>query len=59
MKDDDGIIQQVLHLRDVEKLSMRQIARQMGIDRKRVRRIIGIKQETAVPMVKKNQLDKS
>ena len=40
MDDKDAIIQQVLHLRDVEKLSLRQIARQLDIDRKRVRRIL-------------------
>lgn len=57
MDDKDAIIQQVLHLRDVEKLSLRQIARQLGIDRKRVRRILkGSQTETAM-VIKKNKLD--
>ncbi len=37
----DAIDQQIRHLRDVEKLSLRQIARQLGVDRKRVRRVAG------------------
>ena len=57
MKNDEEIIQQVLHLRDVEKLSIRQIARQMGIDRKRLRRILQRSQEDAVVLAKATNLD--
>lgn len=46
-----------MHLRDVEKLSIRQIARQTGIDRKRVRRVLQRSQEDAVVMVKATNLD--
>jgi len=38
--DDESLIQRVLHLRQVEKLSQRQIALTLGIGRKRVRRIL-------------------
>jgi transposase len=38
--DEESLRQRVLQLREVEKLSQRQIARVMGIDRKRVRRIL-------------------
>ena len=57
MKNDEEIIQQVLHLRDVEKLSVRQIARQVGIDRKRARRILGASQAECVKVLKKSKLD--
>ena len=57
MKDDNGIIQQVLHLRDVEKLSQRQIALQLGIDRKRVRRILKTSQTETAKVIKKSNLD--
>ena len=57
MQDKDGIIQQVLHLRDVEKLSLRQIARQMDIDRKRVRRILKASQADTAVVIRKSNLD--
>ena len=37
---DESMVQRVLHLRQVEKLSQRQIALTLGISRKRVRRIL-------------------
>ena len=37
---DESMVQRVLHLRQVEKLSQRQIAESLGIGRKRVRRIL-------------------
>ena len=57
MEDKDAIIQQVLHLRDVEKLSLRQIARQLDIDRKRVRRILKASQTDTAVVIKKGKLD--
>ncbi|MBF0620136.1 MAG: IS21 family transposase [Candidatus Omnitrophica bacterium] len=57
MKNDDVIIQQVLHLRDVEKLSLRQIAQQIGIDRKRARRILYASQAAPAIVVKKGKVD--
>jgi predicted XRE-type DNA-binding protein len=38
---DEAIIQRILHLAEVEKLSQRQIARTLGINRKCVRKILG------------------
>lgn len=38
--NDESLIQRVLHLRQVEKLSQRQIAERLNIGRKRVRRIL-------------------
>lgn len=55
--NDAALIQRVLHLAQVEKLSGRQIARTLGIDRKRVRRILGGVDASAKPMIKKTQLD--
>jgi transposase len=52
-----GIVEQVLHLRDVEKLSLRQIAQQMKIDRKRVRRILKFSQTDTAVVIKKSNLD--
>jgi transposase len=57
MEDKDGLKQQVLHLRDVEKLSQQQIADKLGIGRKRVRRILK-DQDCAKPIVRKSILDK-
>ena len=54
---EEAIIQRVLHLVEVEKLSQRQIARTLGIDRKRVRRILGGVNITAKPMAKKTNLE--
>jgi len=55
--DDDALRQRVLHLAQVEKLSGRQIARTLGIDRKRVRRILGGVNAAARPLAKKVKLD--
>jgi transposase len=53
---EESLIQRVLHLRQVEKLSQRQIARSLGIDRKRVGRILkGTGLASAIP--KKSILD--
>ncbi len=52
----ESLIQRVLHLAEVEKLSQRQIAKSLGIDRKRVRRILegaGF----AMPLAKKSIMD--
>ena len=38
--DNESLLQRVLHLRQVEKLSQRQIAQTLGISRKRVRRVL-------------------
>lgn len=38
--NEESLVQRVLHLRQVEKLSQRQIAKSLGIGRKRVRRIL-------------------
>ena len=38
--NEESLFQRVLHLRQVEKLSQRQIAMSLGIGRKRVRRIL-------------------
>lgn len=55
--DEAALIQRVLHLAQVEKLSGRQIARTLGIDRKRVRRILGGANAAARPMRKKTGVD--
>lgn len=39
--DEEALIQRIHHLREVEKLSLRQIASTLEIDRKKVRRILG------------------
>ena len=57
MEDKDGLKQQVLHLRDVEKLSQQQIADKLGIGRKRVRRMLK-DQDCAKPITRKSILDK-
>lgn len=50
--NDESLIQRVLHLRQVEKLSQRQIAQALGIGRKRVRRILaGPIQAASIPKV--------
>jgi len=54
--DKKSLIQQVLHLREVEKLSQRQIAKKLNIGRKRVRRILeGVNE--AKPIAKEMILD--
>ena len=54
--NEESLIQQVLHLREVEKLSQRQIAEKLNIGRKRVRRILSGLNE-AKPIPKKMILD--
>ena len=54
--DEDTLVSRVLHLWQVEKLSQRQIAKALGIDRKKVRRIVkGTQPLKAIP--KKGLLD--
>ena len=38
--NEESLVQRVLHLRQVEKLSGRQIAKMLGIGRKRISRIL-------------------
>lgn len=48
--NEESLTQRVLHLRQVERLSQRQIAGSLGIDRKRVRRILkGSGEEAQLP----------
>ena len=54
--NEESLIQRVLHLREVEKLSQRQIAEKLDIGRKRVRGILGGLNE-ARPMARKTILD--
>ena len=54
--NEESLVQRVLHLREVEKLSQRQIARLLGIDRKRIRRILN-EGVTAKPIPQKSILD--
>ena len=54
--NEESLIQRVLHLRQVEKLSQRQIAESLGIGRKRVRGIIKGSGEAA-PIPRKSILD--
>lgn len=54
--DDESIMQKVLHLRQVEHLSQRQIAKAAGISRQRVRRILQ-GTDSAKPIPKKSILD--
>jgi transposase len=54
--DDEALLQRALHLRQVEKLSIRQIAGAMGIDRKKITRLLkGV--GTAIKIPKKGVLD--
>ena len=53
---EESLVQRVLHLRQVEKLSQRQIAESLGIGRKRVRRILE-KSDEAQAIPKKSVLD--
>lgn len=55
--DQDAVIQRVLHLWQVEKLSQRQIAKELKICRKRVSRIIGHGSSSIRAMVRKSILD--
>ncbi len=54
--DEESIIQRVLHLRQVEHLSQRQIAKVLGVGRHRVERILK-RQDSAKPIPKKSVLD--
>ena len=54
---DEAIIQRILHLAEVEKLSQRQIARTLGINRKCVRKILGGINAGAKPIIKKTKID--
>ena len=54
---EESLVQRVLHLRQVEKLSQRQIAVSLGIGRKRVRRILKGSDEDAAPIPKKSIMD--
>ncbi len=53
---DDGIIQQVLHLREVEKLTQQQIADKLGIGRKRIRRMLKSLNGKPQPMARKSMI---
>ncbi len=55
--DEESLKAQVRHLREVEKLSLRQIARTLTIDRKKVRRILGPQDPMAKPLPVKGLLD--
>jgi len=54
---DEAIIQRILHLSEVEKLSQRQIARTLGINRKCVKKILGGINTGAKPIIKKTKID--
>lgn len=54
---DNSIVQRVLHLKDVEKLSQRQIAKTLAVGRKRVRGILDKVHAAASPIIKKTNLD--
>jgi len=54
---EEAIIQRILHLHQVEKLSQRQIALMLGINRKCVRRVLGGRACVAKSMIKKTNLD--
>jgi transposase len=56
MDETEALVQRVLHLRQVEKLSQRQIAKMLAIDRKKIRRIIN-GTEAAKPIPQKGVLD--
>jgi len=48
--DEESLVQRVLHLRQVEKLSQRQIAESLGVGRKRIRRVLeGLSQAVSIP----------
>lgn len=54
---DESLLQRVLHLRQVETLSHRQIAQALGIGRKRVRRMLKNTAKVEGRLVKKTLLD--
>lgn len=54
--DEESLVQRVLHLKEVEQLSQRQIAQVLGIGRKRLRRILTGK-PSAQPMPDKSILE--
>lgn len=50
--NEESLVQRVLHLRQVEKLSQRQIAETLGISRKRVRRVLdGPLEASSIPKI--------
>ena len=55
--DEESLKAQVRHLRDVEKLSIRQIARTLAIGRKKIRTILGPQATMARPLPVKGVLD--
>ena len=55
--DDESLVQRVLHLRQVEHLSHRQIADALGIGRKRVRRMLKAATSAPGPLIKRSMLD--
>lgn len=56
--DEESLVQRVLHLRQVEKLSQRQIALALGIGRKRIRQILNEVNVTTKRIYKESILDK-
>lgn len=56
LMNEESLVQRVLHLREVEKLSQRQIAKELGMDRKRIRRILN-GSDKAKPVPPKSVLD--
>lgn len=55
--DEESLKARVLHLRQVEKLTQRQIAASLGIGRKRVRNILKGKEQEPKAIVKKSIID--
>ena len=54
--DEESLVQRILHLTQVEKLSQRQIAKVLSIDRKRIGRILN-EPSTAKAIPQKSILD--
>lgn len=57
MAEEETILKRILHLRQVEKLSLRQIAQELGINRKKVSRILEKAQVSTIPLLKPKILD--
>lgn len=57
MQDKDALLQQVLHLRDVEKLTQQQIADKLSIGRKRVRLMFKASNGNAPALERKSMLE--